>query len=187
MNEMSDHCPDERLKGLLERLSREEEGASAEVSALLREYPGDPRLHFLHGSLLAAVRRYDEARGAIAEAVALAPDYPIARFQLGFLEFTSGDAAAASETWRPLLDGAPGDPLRLFVEGLQRLAEDEFAAATALLRRGIDANTANGALNADMHRLIEAVEARHPSDADEEPLSLAQLALRQSAARSTRH
>jgi tetratricopeptide (TPR) repeat protein len=185
---MSATCPDELLREALERLARDDAGGLEEIEKLVGDYPGDARLYFLHGSLLAAARRYGEARTAMTRAVEIAPDYGIARFQLGFLAFTSGDAASASAAWEPLLKRDAGDSLRLFAEGLQRLAVDDFAAAADLLHRGMAANQDNPALNADMARLLEAIEAeRAPADGEAEPLSLTQLALRQSAARSTRH
>ena len=74
----------------------------AATDAALADYPADPRLLFLRGSLLAGLQRYDEARAAIAGAVELAPEFAIARFQLGFLQLTSGAAREAETTWAPL-------------------------------------------------------------------------------------
>src|SRR5260221_14244355 len=67
-------------------------------------------------------------------AVEIAPHYALARFQLGFLQFTSGDAAAAEATWRPL-EALPGDsPLRLFSGGVRALARRP--APGAIPKRG---------------------------------------------------
>jgi len=179
---MAEMCPEETVGELLAQAHGDERGALASVERLVEAYPGDARLHFLHGSLLAAAGAYRSARDAIARAVAAAPDFAIARFQLGFLAFTSGDAAEASAVWQPLLAEAEDHPLRLFVEGLEKLAADAFEESAALLRRGIEANRDNPALNDDMRRLIEAMpqSGAEPAGADE-PLSLTQLALQQSA------
>jgi hypothetical protein len=186
---MSATCPDELLRDVLERMATDDADGGAGVDRLLADYPLDPRVHFLHGSVLAGARQYGPARAAMARAVEFAPDFAIARFQLGFLDFTSGDPVTASATWAPLLEQQPGDPLRLFVEGLQRLAVDDFAGAASFLRRGIAANTANLVLNRDMTLLLDAMpSAQSPSTGEEdEPLSLTQLALQQSAARKKLH
>ena len=181
-----DECPEDALAGLLEAAADDEKGLAA-ADRLLLDYRRDPRLHFLRGSILAGMGRIDEAHSAMSEAVEIAPGFAIARFQLGFLLFTSGMAEAAEEVWRPLLDAPKGDPLALFVAGLGHLARDEFAEAVAMLREGIALNHVNPALNADMNRLISEIETIPPESGEEEPMSLAQLALRQSAARSTRH
>ncbi len=124
----------------------------------------------------------------MAEAVAIAPAYAIARFQLGFLELTSGDAAAAVSTWGPLGQLPQGDPLRLFSQGLQHLARDEFETAIELLERGVAANTEIPALNGDMRLIIDKTnETRVQGPAAEEPMSSAHMLLQQNAAKATKH
>jgi tetratricopeptide (TPR) repeat protein len=185
---MVDTCPEELLVELLERVAEDGTAGLAALDRLLEEYPGDPRLHFLHGSLLAAEKRYDEAREAMAKAVEIAPDYDLARFQLGFLAFTSGDAQAASAAWARLLDRDSDNPLRLFAEGLERLAVDDFEGSAERLRRGIAANPENPPLNRDMTLIIDAMpRPPQPDDGQDEPSSLTQLALQQSAARKSVH
>jgi tetratricopeptide (TPR) repeat protein len=181
-------CPDDRLRDALDLMSRSDAQGLREVDGLLEDYPLDARLHFVRGSLLAALRDYSAAQSAMNRAVEIAPDYAIARFQAGFLAFTSGNVALASEIWEPLRAHDPEDPLRLFVEGLDRLAVDDFEGSAALLSRGIQANRDNAALNADMRLLLDAMP-RPPSDAEseDEPVSLAQFTLRQSAARKKLH
>lgn len=147
------------------------------IDAALKACPADPRLHFLRGSVLAATRLYPEARAAMAAAVELAPDYLIARFQLGFLEFTSGYAGTAATTWQPLQTLQADHALRRFAEGLMRLLGDDINGAVAGLRLGIEANDENPSLNRDMQLLIdELLKTRSP---DDEPTSQTQLLLRQ--------
>lgn len=149
------------------------------IDAALRACPADPRLHFLRGSVLAGSRLYPEARAAMTRAVELAPDYLIARFQLGFLEFTSGDADAAAQTWGPL-QALPADhPLRQFAEGLMRLPADDIDGAVTALRQGIEVNEENPALNRDMQLLIEELLKTQNPSPDDEPTSETQLLLRQ--------
>lgn len=182
------HCPPALLSGALETVGADDERGLAEIDRLLADYPADARLHFLKGSVLAGVQRYPEARGAMRQAVALAPGFAIARFQLGLLELSSGEAEAASATWGPLGQLPADDPLRLFAEGLRCLAADDFEGAIRLLREGIALNEANPAINRDMQLVIGQAEAAIDAQAaSEEPSSLTHFALQQFAARSTKH
>lgn len=169
--------PQANMEALILALSG---GADVEpIEAALQACPSDPRLHFLLGSVLAGGRRYPEAQTAMARAVELAPDYSIARFQLGFLEFTSGDADTAARTWQPLQAQPADHELRLFAEGLMRLPANDIDGAVSALRQGIEANEKNPALNRDMQLLIdELLKSRNPSP-DDEPTSETQLLLRQ--------
>jgi tetratricopeptide (TPR) repeat protein len=54
--------------------------------------------HFLIGAELAQLGRMDEAEAAYANAVLLAPDLLMARYQLGLIQFTSARAALALVT-----------------------------------------------------------------------------------------
>jgi Flp pilus assembly protein TadD len=183
-----DTCPADLLAEAIETTRRDDAEGLRRVEVLARDYPRDARLHFLLGSLLAGLGRYGEAHAAMRAAVEIAPGYAIARFQLGFLELTSGDAAAAEATWRPLLELPPTDPLRLFAGGLGHLARDEFAAATDLLAQGMARNTDNPAMNADMQLLIDRMRETQADQARrDEPISVAHLLLRQYVDKSTRH
>ncbi|HYF21916.1 MAG TPA: tetratricopeptide repeat protein [Caulobacteraceae bacterium] len=177
-------CPDDRMQALLETAGGQDEVvALAAAERLSAEYPTDPRLHFLRGSMLAAGRRYPEAHAAMSRAVEVAPGYAIARFQLGLLELSSGDPGSATRTWAPLQGLGENNPLRLFASGLEHMARDEFEAAKACLERGIELNQENPALNRDMRMVI----AEMPSSGPDEPTSSVDFLLRQSAAKGTKH
>lgn len=122
---------------------------------LIDEYPDDPRLHFLRGSILAGIGRPIEAMPALKKAVELAPDFPIARFQLGFFQLTSGEAAEALSTWGPLALLPESNYLRKFVGGLTHLVRDEFPQAIEQLREGMALNDENPPLNHDMQLIID--------------------------------
>ena len=169
--------PQDKLEALVQALSAGDDVRP--IDAALGDCPMDPRLHFLRGSVLAGGRRYPEAREAMARAVDLAPDYVIARFQLGFLEFTSGEAALAGATWAPLQALPVEHALRQFAEGLMRLPADDIDGAISRLQRGIEANDEVPPLNRDMQLLIdELLKSRSPSP-DDEPTSETQMLLRQ--------
>jgi tetratricopeptide (TPR) repeat protein len=167
----------------LRRVSADDAGALDLIDERLAEYGADPRLHFLKGSVLAALQRYPEAQDAIRRAIDLAPGYDIARFQLGLLEFTSGNAASAEMTWRPL-QRLPGDSyLRLFATGLLYLGRDDFVQAVEMLREGIARNTDNPAMNRDMQMVIDEAVRKCAGDTPaseldgEEPVSAVHLLL----------
>ena len=91
----------------------------------------------------------------LSRAVELAPDFHIARFQLGFFQLTSGESNSALKTWAPL-DALPDDHyLKLFSAGLRNLTRDEFAECVELLYFGIKNNIENLPLNNDMKLIIE--------------------------------
>lgn len=179
MNELmsAQTCAPDVMDRLLKTVSADENQGLLEIEAALRSHPNDAQLHFLKGSVLASAQRYDEGRDAIQRAITIAPDYALARFQLGFLELTSGLPAAAVDTWEPLDQLADDNPLRIFANGLGRLAVDDFASALSLLESGIALNHEHPLINDDMQLVIDECRAkREVSDEKERsmPLSAAQ-------------
>lgn len=148
-------CGDEEMGQLLAAMAA---GTADELSLaerLIEAYPEDARLHFLRGSMLAGSGRPIEAHASLSRAVALAPDFALARFQLGFFELTSGEAGRALLTWEPL-DTLPQDHyLAHFVRGLRHLIQDHFHDAIRELREGIAVNEENPPLNRDMQLIID--------------------------------
>jgi tetratricopeptide (TPR) repeat protein len=180
-------CPEDQLAEVVQRIGADEGNDTSELDVLLVSYPEDPRLHFLRGSLLAAGREYAAAVKAMRRAVEAAPDYAIARFQLGFLLLTSGEAHAAQEAWGPLHGLAAEHYLRRFVEGLTHLIHNRFDDAIDCLLDGIRRNEENPPMNGDMRLIVDEVR-RKMADADSmAALSPAHLLLQQSALKSTKH
>lgn len=181
-------CPDTDMEALMSALAAGTNDAFERLEALTSQYSGDARLHFLRGSLLIGAGRAIEAHAALSEAVALAPDYALARFQLGFFELTSGEPARAQRTWEPLdAQLAPDHYLIRFANGLRHLIEDRFEAAIAELEAGIAANDENLPLSGDMQLVIEECRKQvMPSDVAGEA-SATSLLLGQFAVRDTMH
>lgn len=184
-------CADDRLAALVDRLQSGEQGGMDLLHDLRREFPDDPRLLFLDGSLMAGRRDYAGAEEAMRRAVDLAPDFALARFQLGFLQLTSGEPYRAQESWGPL-HGFPADHyLRHFVEGLCHLIRDEFPEAVARLQQGIAANQENAPLNTDMMLIVTEIGHRDMSagmaEDDAGASSSAQFLLQQASLKGTRH
>lgn len=151
---MNQLCDDETLQALVQSLQGGAPGVEA-IEALLARFPEDPRLHFMRGSALASAKRPIEAHQALSHAVTLAPDFAIARFQLGFFQLTSGEPENALETWGRLDRLPDGHYLRHFVDGLRRLIRDDFPGAIAALREGIRVNQENTPLSGDMQLIID--------------------------------
>jgi hypothetical protein len=163
---MTTFCDDNALSGVIEAMHAGEGDPLPALEALLVRHPEDARLHFLRGSILIGASRLIEAHSELSRAVELAPDYPIARFQLGFFQLTSGEADAALQTWGRLDRLPEGHYLRRFVDGLRALIRDEFAVAIGHLRAGIALNQENPPLNGDMQLLIDQCLTLAASEAE---------------------
>lgn len=114
--------------------------------------------HLLMGAELAQCGRIEEAEVAYSNAILLAPDLSIARYQLGLLQFTSGHPALALVTWQPLLTCERDGPLASFVRGFSALAGDQFDEALSEFRIGLQKNTSNIALNSDIQKVISRID-----------------------------
>lgn len=162
-----DLCGDDDLATLVAAIERDDQGDLAAVDAMIARFPQDPRLHFMRGSILAGRRQALEAHAALARAVELAPEFHLARYQLGFFELTSGEVNEALATWGPLLRLPEDNYLRVFVEGLTHLVRDEFSRAIDRLEEGLALNRDNAPLNGDIRLLI--AECRKALDAPSPP------------------
>ena len=155
------------------------------LQAFSDAHPQDPRPLLLLAGTYATAQDMDRAEASYISALALAPDFAIARFQLGLLQFTSGRSAVAFTTWAPLRGLEASHPLRLFSEAFGAIARDDFKEALLLLREGMAQNVDNPPLNEDMARLIERLrqaglvvpadaapgEQNHPMEDKPEPSS----------------
>lgn len=180
---MSDLCPDQRVGALVQAMQSDDADCLLLIDALLDEFSGDPRLHFMRGSYLIGAGRMIEGYDGLSRAVELAPDFAIARFQLGFFQLTSGEAENALATWGRLDLLPERHYLRKFVDGLRCLIRDEFAAAVEHLRAGMALNDENPPLNDDMQLIIErcgslASKPAEASDVSETSLILSQFTRR---------
>ncbi|MDR7271233.1 tetratricopeptide (TPR) repeat protein [Pelomonas saccharophila] len=126
-----------------------------------RRSDASARALFMLGSEYAQLGLASEAKASMSRAVEQADAFPLAHFQLGMLHVVSGENAAARAAWAALDGLASGHAesyLLAFRRGMQHLMADEFDAAVQALREGVAANRANEPLNADMRRVIDAIE-----------------------------
>lgn len=180
-------CPEDKVAALIATVGKNEPRGMRDLDGLLQDYPRDPRLHFLKGSLMAGRQDYAAARASMRHAVDLAPDYAIARFQLGFLLLTSGEPHAAQEAWGPLHALAADNYLRIFVLGLCHLIRDEFDDTIRMLKDGIARNRENPAMNRDMQLIIEEVYKKQNAPEGSALVSSVDFLLKQSTFKSTKH
>lgn len=139
--------------------------ARALLLAAMKLGPNSPIPSYLLACDYAQNREYDLAEGAFISALQLQPGLAIARFQLGLLQLTNGRPAAALSTWAPLEKLPESDSLRLFKTGLEQMALDQFDEAKVNLRRGLEANRENPALNRDMQMMIDAIQSHQDASA----------------------
>lgn len=114
--------------------------------------------HFLIGSERASAGDMDAAELSFANAVLLAPEFHIARYQLGLLQFTSQRAAVALLTWQPLSLLPETEPFGHLVRGFAALADDRLQEAVRHFREGLRRNVNNPALGADIGKVVVEVE-----------------------------
>lgn len=150
---------DEDIAALLVSLQTlDYEQSVLKLTQLADLHDSDARVLLLLAGEHAQAGKMDLAEASFLSALQRAPDYAIARFQLGLLQFTSARPAVASVTWAPLDDLPENDPLRLFKTGFEYLALNKTAEATHAIELGMRENKSNAALNADMQKILTAIE-----------------------------
>lgn len=110
--------------------------------------------YFLIGSEYAALGDMHKAETAIANAVFLDPQFHIARYQLGLLQYTVGRAAAALVTWQPLSLLAHEQGLPQFVRGFIELAHDHFEEAKQHFADGLAEPDVNPSVAGDIRKVL---------------------------------
>lgn len=164
MNSELQHLSQHELLSLaLDAFQREDSGrALAYLKEAGSREDANAQVLFMLGSEYAQIGMIPEAKAVLLKALHATPELPIARFQLGLLHLTSGDAISARETWQPLLNRTVADAsdyLRHFAQGLLDASEDSWDNARSALLQGIALNLDNPALNKNMQGVIERLNA----------------------------
>ena len=118
---------------------------------------GDPRVYVLLAAEFASAEQLDFAEGAYICALNRAPEFALARFQLGLLHFVQHRIAAAFAVWELLKPLGEEHPSQLFSSGIELYAIGKYAEALTTINRGIANNHENLALNQDMQKIIDAI------------------------------
>lgn len=145
----------ELLRASIDAMGREQSGeAMSLLKILVEREPENFHGHYLLAAEHMQLGMVDRAEEGFRRAVALAPDFPLARFQLGQLYLVKGDAVAAKSTLGPLLDLPPGSALPCYAQGLIAVADEDGAGAIETLRAGLACEQDSLPLASDMQRLL---------------------------------
>ena len=113
------------------------EAAVRHFEAYLRSRPGDARAQAAMGEELAGLRRWAEAREALARAVDLEPEVPAYRERLAGLLLRAGDYAGAVVQAEWLVQRQPGRASAYVRLGLALVGAGRRAEAEAAFRRAL--------------------------------------------------
>lgn len=137
-----------------------------------RAQPDSGIPHFLMGSEYASLGQFERAELALSNAVLLSPNMPVARYQLGLLQYSGGRAPAALVTWQPLLAMGENSPLPHWVRGFAALAQDQFDTAKAYFESGLRLNTENPPMSSDINKIITEIDAVQRANATQPDMAV---------------
>lgn len=129
----------------LEREGKLVEAAQA-WETLARQYPRNPEPLAHLGLIEAKQEHYAEAVKHYRKAMALEPNMPGLRLNLGLALFKAGEYQPAIVELDPLLKAHPGDQQLTILLGMSHYGLDHFAAASTLLKQALDHDPQNLAL-----------------------------------------
>ncbi len=151
--------------------SREDHAETA-ISLFMQaseQLPSSGVPHFLVGSEHAAAGDMQAAEASFANAVLLAPEFELARYQLGLLQFSSGRAAVALVSWQPLFALPQQRSLGRFVRAFAALAQDRLQEALALFESGLACEDLNPAVAGDVRQVTAGLRGLLSSQGDSVP------------------
>lgn len=151
---------DEMLRAALDAInqSRNAEAMSL-LKTLVHRDPGNVFGHYLLAAEHMQLGLVDRAEEGFQRVVGLAPDFPMARFQLGQLYLVKGEPALATSVLAPLASLPAGTALSSYAKGLMAAAADDAAGAIDGLRAGLACEQDVPALASDMQRLLADLES----------------------------
>ena len=120
--------------------------------------PGAAMPHYLRATNHAHAGRFELAEASYMACLNRAPEFAIARFQLGLLQASGGRPAVAHASWEPLLALPDEHALKLLALGLLALLAEDWATARRLIAQGIAANHDNEPLNDDMRGVLARID-----------------------------
>ena len=126
----------------------------------INEQPASSAAHFLLGSEYAASGDISRAEQHISMALLLNPQWDVARYQLGLLQFSDARVAAALLTWQPLTQHADGSAIAHWIQGFTALAQDDFVQARTYFEAGLTLNVEHPAMSQDIQRVLQKMAAQ---------------------------
>jgi len=126
------------------------------LKTLLEREPGHVFATYLLAAQHAQLGMMDRAEAGFRAVVLEAPEFPIARFQLGQLLLVKGAVGEAQQVLAPLMDDRQA--LGAYARALHAAAVDDLATALAELETGLALPQDIPALALDMRRLHDQVQ-----------------------------
>jgi tetratricopeptide (TPR) repeat protein len=121
--------------------------------------PNDARVHYVLGSMYNQIGMIERAEKHLQHATVFDPNMENARFELGWLYWSAGQADAAAETWKAFDSKGKEYPLFLFKTALLQLAKNEYAECEKNLRAGLSVNGGAVPYAAEMAQLYKQVSS----------------------------
>ncbi|KAK47816.1 hypothetical protein BG58_40970 [Caballeronia jiangsuensis] len=164
-----EYVDQDTLDTVTRALSSSEEASLTALDELVTVYPGDPRLRFLRGAVLASLARYDEAQYELQRCISIDPLFHASWFMLGSIVLLHGQLEEARHYWAKLSELPTDDTLRRLAHGLDLLVEDQFERAGAELYATLESNVHYPELSSFIKNLLAAIETRNDTSAPVEP------------------
>ena len=133
-----------------------------ELQRICDLYPNDHIIQFLYASELAQQEKYESSITAFKKSVALDQTFYIARFQLCLLALSLERNEILSDYLPDLLNLAQENYLQAFSQALHALQQEDFEHVQTEIKRGIELNDENMALNNDMALLAQRIKQPNP-------------------------
>jgi tetratricopeptide (TPR) repeat protein len=151
---------DELLHLAIEASREKRHGDAIDYLKQAVERSGDNyRAMYLLAAQHAQIGLTDRAIEEFNKALNIEPNLTAARFQLGLLLLCNARVQEALAAWERLEQLPENDPYLHFKRGLEKLCRDDFAGCAESLKRGMELNVDNPALNVDMQRVLDDAAA----------------------------
>jgi tetratricopeptide (TPR) repeat protein len=162
---------DEELLHLAIEASREQRHGDAidYLKQAVERSDSNYKARYLLAAQHAQIGLTERAIEEFNQALAIEPNLPPARFQLGLLLLCNARVQEALAAWEPLEQLRESDPYLYFKRGMESLCRDDFGGCEENLKRGMELNTVNAALNTDMQRVLNDVAAHLAKQGLEKP------------------
>ena len=142
--------------------------AAAQIySGTIREDPQNADAWHLLGTIELTRGHFDAAHDMISQALTLAPDSAIIRFEMGLTHLANKQVEQAIEAWRPLGSLPENDYIFLFKQAMDHLIAGRDKDCVADLNRGVALNTEYPLLN---RKMVDILNNTLFFNEDDEPI-----------------
>lgn len=152
-------------------------GAITKLKTAIVKSPEDARLHYLLAVEHAEIDMPDRAMAGMKTALTLNADLHPARFQLGLLQYVTGDVSTARSTWVALGRLGEDHPMALCARGLLEVQGGSPREGIATLQKAIAAESSNSWLKSDMQKFVAQIEQQLATSAASDGASPAPISV----------